>query len=101
MVKVGANIIISHLLGQSNSRLDVASPLREIRDEVLYHEANVAVCRDATVGSLTLCQLPLKLLDQYARVFLHEDLLNQNQAFFEHGIMLAYAGRVLEHLKQL
>ena len=95
MVKVGANIIISHLLGQSNSRLDVASPLREIRDEVLYHEANVAVCRDATVGSLTLPQLPVKLLNQYAWVLLHEDLLDQDQAFFEHGIMLAYAGRFL------
>ena len=101
VVEVGSDIIIPHLLSQSNSRLDVTSPLREIRDEILNHEANVAVGRDATVRSLTLSQLSMKLLDQHDRVLLHEDLLDQDQAFFEHGVMLAYAGRVLKQLKQL
>ena len=101
VVEVGTNVIISHLFCQSNCRLDVTSTLRQIRNEILDHEANVAVCRDATVGSLALSQFLMKLLDQHTRVLLHEDLLNQDQAFFEHGVMLAYAGRVLKRLEQL
>ena len=101
MVEIGADVIISHLFGQSDSRFDVTSPLREICDEVFYHEANVAVCRDTTVRSLTLSQLLIKLLDQYDRVLLHEDLLNQDQAFFKHSVMLAYTRCILQQLKQL
>ena len=78
MVEIGVNITISHLLGQTNSCLDVTSPLRISRNEILNHEADVTVFRDATVESLTLSQLEMKLFEQYARVLLNEDLLNQD-----------------------
>ena len=49
VVEVFTDVIISHFLRQLHSCLDIASPLSEIRNKVLDHQADIAWILNATV----------------------------------------------------
>ena len=101
MIEICPNVIVSHLSGQRQGGLPVTDALREVRNEVLEHEADVARGGNATVWGGYISQLHLERFEERRWVLLDEDLLDQDQRLLEERIMLADIDLLPEQLQQL